>query len=78
MRTTLSIDDDLLAAAKLLARNRSESIGKTISELARQGLNARQRGGRARRGSQFPVFEVPRFALPITLEDVRKAEDDAT
>ena len=76
MRTTLTIDDDLLAAAKTIARDRSESIGKTISELARRGLNATPRAGRARRGSQFPVFTVPRHAHPITLQDVRKAEDD--
>ena len=78
MRTTLSIDDDVLAVAKTLARNRSEPVGKTISELARRGLNATPRAGRARRGSQFPVFAVSRHARPITLEDVLKAEDDVS
>lgn len=76
MRTTLSIDDDLLAAAKILARDRSESVGKTISELARRGLNGTLRVGRTHRSSQFPVFSVSRHGRPITLEDVRKAEDD--
>ena len=38
MRTTLAIDDDLLAAAKSLARYRSVSLGQVISELARQAL----------------------------------------
>jgi hypothetical protein len=76
MRTTLTIDDDLLAAAKTLARDRAESVGKTISELARRGLNATPRVGGTRSKSQFPVFTVPRNAHPITLEDVRKAEDD--
>lgn len=78
MRTTLTIDDDLLAAAKTLARDRSESVGKTISELARRGLDATPRARKAHRGSKFPVFAVPRYAHPITLEDVRKAEDEAS
>ena len=38
MRTTLSLDDDVLAAAKVLARQRKQPIGSVISELARQGL----------------------------------------
>ena len=38
MRTTLSLDDDVLAAAKVLARQRKQPIGRVISELARQGL----------------------------------------
>ncbi|MFO7534651.1 MAG: type II toxin-antitoxin system VapB family antitoxin, partial [Kiritimatiellia bacterium] len=35
MRTTLSIDDDLLAAARSLARAKSQSLGQALSELAR-------------------------------------------
>ena len=76
MRTTLTIDDDLLAAARSLARAKSESIGKALSELARRGLNATPRVARSHRGPGFPVFSVSRDAHPITLEDVRKAEDD--
>ncbi len=76
MRTTLNIDDDLLAAAKTLAKGQSESIGKALSELARRGLNATPRLRKAPRGRQFPVFAVSREARPITLEDVHRAEDD--
>ena len=39
MRTTLAIDDDVLAAAKQLAARERKSLGKIISTLARQGLN---------------------------------------
>ena len=35
MRTTLEIDDDLLADARQLARERGATIGQIISELAR-------------------------------------------
>ena len=38
MRTTLDIDDDVLAAAKSLARHQSRSAGQVISELARRAL----------------------------------------
>jgi hypothetical protein len=77
MRTTLTIDDDLLAAARSLARAKSVSLGKAISELARQGLNATPRVRRNKRRSGFPVFSVPEGAHLITLEDVRRAEDEA-
>ncbi len=38
MRTTLDIDDDLLAAAKELARRERKSAGQVVSELMRKGL----------------------------------------
>ncbi|HBK56673.1 MAG TPA: antitoxin [Xanthomonadales bacterium] len=40
MRTTLDIEDDLLAAAKALAQRQGKTTGQVISELARRGLNA--------------------------------------
>lgn len=76
MRTTLTIDDDLLAAAKRLAEAKSESLGKAISDLARRGLNASPELCKNDKASNFPVFSVPSGAHPITLEDVRKAEDE--
>jgi len=38
MRTTLQLDDDVLDAARVLARRRRLSVGAVISELARQAL----------------------------------------
>jgi hypothetical protein len=38
MRTTLDIEDDVLAAAKELARREHRSAGAVISELARRSL----------------------------------------
>lgn len=40
MRTTLSIEDDVLFAAKSLARREGRSLGEVISDLARQALQA--------------------------------------
>jgi hypothetical protein len=38
MRTTLAIDDDVLVAAKAVARQQSRSLGEVISDLARRSL----------------------------------------
>lgn len=38
MRTTLEIDDDVLVAAKELARRESRTAGAVISELTRRAL----------------------------------------
>ena len=75
MRTTINIDEDLLRIARSLARARSISIGAIISELMRRGLEM-QRQPAVDRKSGFPVFQVPRDAHPITLEDVKKGEDE--
>ena len=41
MRTTLDIDDDILAAAKERAAAQNTTAGRIISELARQALTRR-------------------------------------
>ncbi|MDQ2695308.1 MAG: antitoxin [Pseudomonadota bacterium] len=38
MRTTLTIDDEVLAAARELARREHKTIGQVLSELARRAL----------------------------------------
>ena len=73
MRTTINIDDDLLLIAKSLAEVKSVSIGAVISELARKGL---ERTANHSKKHGFPVFSVPADAQPITLEHVKKLEDD--
>lgn len=42
MRTTLSLDDDVLAAAKERARREGRSLGEVVSDLARQALTGHQ------------------------------------
>ncbi|MFM9971481.1 MAG: CopG family transcriptional regulator [Burkholderiales bacterium] len=49
MRTTLNIDDDVLLAAKAIARRNGKSLGEIISKLARAGL-----GSKAKRLSRAP------------------------
>lgn len=76
MRTTLTIDDDVLRAAKSVAHARSVPVGRVVSEWARRGLQAAPRA-RAEGPGGFPVFRVPENARPITLDDVKKNEDEA-
>ena len=73
MRTTLAIADDLLEAAKSLARSENRTLGEVITELARRGLAPQAKFG-VRSG--FPVFEIRPDASPITPEMVREAEDE--
>jgi len=73
METTLTIDDDLLTVARQLAAARSSSVDAVISELIRRGL---QSAGVPRQTMPLPVFEAPPGAKPITLEDVRRADDE--
>jgi len=40
MRVTLELDDDLVAAAKRLARQQGSTLGEVITALARRSLGA--------------------------------------
>ena len=44
MRTTVDLDEDVLMAAKELARARSQSLGRVLSDTFRQGVAASPRG----------------------------------
>ena len=41
MRTTLELDDDLLATARQLARQQGVTLGQLLSDLARESLAAK-------------------------------------
>jgi hypothetical protein len=49
MRTTLDIDDDVLSAAKELARAEQKTAGKILSDLARKALTTPTYPGHAGR-----------------------------
>jgi hypothetical protein len=72
MRTTLDIDDQLLAIAKVRAREKGISIGAVVSEMMRQGM----RVPRAVSDSGFPVFQPPPGAPIVTDELVARYRDD--
>lgn len=71
MRTTLDIDDAVLAAARALAKDRGVSVGAALSDLARRGLVV----GRTSQKSGFPVFDTSADSSPITLELVNEYRD---
>lgn len=75
MRTTLAIDDDVLAAARRLAERDRKSVGEVISALARQGLARDTRGARAERNG---VLLLPgrRAVAPVTPEMVNQLRDE--
>jgi hypothetical protein len=72
MRTTLEIDDDVVAAARELADGQRRSLGSVISELARRGLTPAQ----VEVDGVLPVIRVPAGTAPITPEMVRRALDE--
>lgn len=73
MRTTLTLDDDVLAAARAIAEQSRRSLGAVVSDLAREGLKPRA-GYRVRDG--LPCFTVSDSARPLTPEAVRRALDE--
>lgn len=75
MRTTLAIDDDVLAAAKHLAERERRSIGEVISTLARQGLTRSTRGVSAERNG-IPLLPRGKATGKVTLELVNKLRDE--
>ena len=74
MRTTITIDDDLLEAAKAIAIQRKVTIGKVVSDLLRKGLRTETHINPDKDG--FPVFAVSKDARLITLDTVKHAEDE--
>ncbi len=73
MRTTLTIDDDVLAVSRALADRTGTSLGSALSELARRGF---RRAPAAAERSDGTVFAVAPDAEPITSEDIYRALDE--
>lgn len=74
MRTTITIDDDVLAAARQYADARGLTIGEAISQLARATLTERARAGGIRSG--IVLLPATPGAGSATLEDVNRLRDD--
>ena len=74
MRTTLDLEEDVLLAAKELSRQRGVSMGKVLSDLARQALS-RPESVTVRDG--VPLFPVQPRAGVVTLELVNRLRDEA-
>lgn len=75
MRTTLNLDDDVLAAVKELAELRGRSAGEVLSALARAALAAGRAGGGLRNG--VPLLESTGHDGIVTPDVVDRLRDDA-
>jgi hypothetical protein len=73
MRTTLTLDDDVLARARQLAEATGESLGAVISDLARDSLT-RRAAGETRNG--ILLVPVRSIGTVVTLEDVNRLRDE--
>ena len=72
MRTTVTIDDDVLAVARALAARQGGSLGSALSALARRGFKK----AATTEDDSVPEFRVADDARPITTEDVHGALDE--
>ncbi len=73
MQTTLIIDDDVLAEAGELAKQRSQTVGEVISALTREALHPKQPVYVSRSG--MPLLPV-KDMTPVTLEFVNELRDE--
>lgn len=73
MRTTLTLDDDVLSLARSVAAAEGVSVGAVVSRLARQGMTSVARVG----GDDLPMFAVPPGTPALTPDMVRAALDEA-
>jgi len=68
MRTTLDLDEDVLAAAKALATHQGRTAGQVLSELARKGLASDRPKQRVRNGVPLLPSEPGRIVTPQMVE----------
>ena len=82
MRTTLDIDDDVLAAAKELAKTQNSTAGEIISDLARRALTTAA-GAEGREAAPHGLlYEDGWYVLPsrggavVTNELIEKIQEE--
>jgi hypothetical protein len=73
MRTTIDLEEDVLLAAKEIAKQRGSTLGHVLSDLARQALTRRPSVS-SKHG--LPLFPVQPDAGVVTLELVNHLRDE--
>ncbi len=73
MRTTLAIDDDVLTAARAIARQTNRTLGEVVSDLARRALRP-PAAGSERNG--VPLLPVRAPGVVVTPEVVNALRDE--
>lgn len=73
MRTTIAIDDEVLAAAKARAEHERRSVGALVSEALRQFLF---KPAKVKTRNGFPLLPTRDHSVIITLEMVNRLRDE--
>jgi hypothetical protein len=80
MRTTLSLDDDVLLAVKERARREKRTAGEVLSDLARQALTGQATANLDRTGDSFYGFApLPHRGAAVSndlIDSIREEEGD--
>lgn len=76
MRTTLSIDDDVLLAVQERARRERRTVGELISDLARQALISQNRGAEHPERERHGFQPLPSRGTAISNELIDKLRED--
>ncbi len=76
MRTTLDIEEDVLFAAKELARREKKTAGKIISELARKGLTGVATSTARETKAVYGFRPLPKEGRIVSNELINKLRED--
>lgn len=84
MRTTIDIDDDILATAKEIAKKERVSTGAVVSRLARSGFYADRVAAQSAKSSEIETRIKTRNGVPVfpptgsivTDQSVRQIRED--
>ena len=77
MRTTLDLDDDVLASAKEIARREKKTAGQVLSELARHALTQGADGSARSAAAAFGFKPFASRGAVVTNALIRKLRDES-
>ena len=73
MRITLDLEEDVLLAAKEIAKQRGNTVGQVLSDLARQALTRR---ASVSNNHGLPLFPIQPDAGVVTPELINRLRDE--
>ena len=76
MRTTLTLDDDVLLAVKEKARRENRTAGEVLSDLARQALTGVRPAASRRRRGRHGFDPLPHRGSPVTNTLIDQLRED--
>lgn len=76
MRTTLSIDDDVLLAVQERARREKRPAGQVLSELAREALTGQHHPAKTRGTQRYGFRPLPHRGAPISNALIDRLRED--